>query len=78
MVYNNFFLSVIADLVIFKNHFALNRIVGVALLDEDHLIESLFKSALHYGKRYLSRTISEILKEWSMDKLLEDNEFLKN
>ncbi len=76
--FNSFFSIVLAYLVIFKNYLVLKRIVGVALLDEDQFIESLLKSALNYGKRYLSRTISEILKEWSMDQLLEEDQFLKN
>ncbi|MFX0184781.1 MAG: hypothetical protein ACFE95_16995 [Candidatus Hodarchaeota archaeon] len=41
--------------------------------DEIQFMPSLIKSALNYGKRYISRTLSEILREWSLDEFIEDS-----
>ena len=46
--------------------------------EEIFLMPNLLKSAIQYGKRYLYRTISDILREWSLDEVLEDNWFNKN
>ncbi|MFX1282189.1 MAG: hypothetical protein ACFFB5_00980 [Promethearchaeota archaeon] len=43
--------------------------------DDALSIEGLLKTALNYGKRYIYRTLSDILKEWSLDPFLEDNQF---
>ncbi|UCG03054.1 MAG: hypothetical protein JSW11_03510 [Candidatus Heimdallarchaeota archaeon] len=43
--------------------------------DESQFIDTLIKTAYNYGKRYIYRTLSNILKEWSLDELLEDSQF---
>ncbi|MHA2202128.1 MAG: hypothetical protein ACW991_00430 [Candidatus Hodarchaeales archaeon] len=45
------------------------------MLDEAQLIDTLLKTAFNYGKRYIYRSLSDILKEWSLDELLEDDQF---
>ncbi|MFW9902871.1 MAG: hypothetical protein ACFFFH_00945 [Candidatus Thorarchaeota archaeon] len=43
--------------------------------DESQFIETILRTAFNYGKRYIYRTLSNILKEWSLDELLEDHQF---
>ncbi|MFX0122788.1 MAG: hypothetical protein ACFFAE_04065 [Candidatus Hodarchaeota archaeon] len=43
--------------------------------DESQFIDALLKTAFNYGKRYIYRALSNILKEWSLDELLEDKQF---
>ncbi|MFX0014155.1 MAG: hypothetical protein ACFFB2_06670 [Promethearchaeota archaeon] len=45
--------------------------------DESQFIDGLFKTAINYSKRYIYRTISDLLREWSLDELLEDSRFRK-
>jgi hypothetical protein len=33
----------------------------------------IFKTALSYGKKYISNQIGSILKDWSLDDVLEEN-----
>ncbi len=67
-----------ACLVSFKNGI-INCITKGLIVQEDIvLIPNLVKSAVYYSKRYLYRTISEILHNLSLDEWFEDNLSLKN
>ncbi|WP_455463148.1 hypothetical protein [Candidatus Hodarchaeum mangrovi] len=43
--------------------------------EQIEIMPSLIRSALNFGKRYIHRAISDILREWSMDDIIEDNWF---
>ena len=36
------------------------------------LMPDLFKSALNYGKKYVNRTIGDILRDWALSDLIDD------
>ena len=40
-------------------------------LDVD-LMPDLLKSALNYGKRYVNRAVGDILRNWTLTDLIED------
>ena len=71
----NIILKLPAYLGSFKNPFASSRNEGELLQEESQLIDTLLKTAFNYGKRYVYRTLSNILKEWSLDELLDDHQF---
>jgi hypothetical protein len=42
-------------------------------LDTDiEIMPDLLKSALNYGKKYINRTIGEILREWALSDIFDD------
>ena len=43
------------------------------MLDTDiQIMPDLIKSAINYGKKYLNRTVGEILREWTLVDIFED------
>ena len=51
---------------------------GLLLQEELEIMPDLLKSVLNYSKKYVYKQIYTILKEWSMDDLIEENQFPKN
>jgi len=43
--------------------------------EQIEFMPGLIRSALNFGKRYVYRAITNILREWSMDEVIEDNWF---
>ncbi len=50
---------------------------GLLLQEEVEFIPDIVKTVVNYSKRYIYDQIYTILKDWSMDDLLEDYQFPK-
>jgi hypothetical protein len=47
--------------------------MGFPLESDGQIMPDLLKSALNYGKKYVNKTIEELLREWALTDLVEDD-----
>ncbi len=46
---------------------------GIQMETDVNIMPDLFKTALYYGKKYLTNQIGSILRVWSLDDVVEEN-----